>query len=75
MELLLPSFGLIAWTLSIVAVTMLICVVALKHLFRSNAVHGGEKLTWGLIICLLPAFGGLLYLVIGRKEFINTNQS
>ena len=71
MELLLPSYSLIAWSLCILGIIVAIWVVALRHLLKSEPSPQSDKVTWGLIICLLPVLGGLLYLYLHKRESLN----
>ena len=70
MELLVPGYGLIAWTLLTIALIVAIWVTALSHLVKNDSADRSDKISWAVIICLLPILGGLLYFAFGRKGII-----
>ncbi len=69
MELLLPGPGLIIWSV-IVLSSLILYVIALTDLVKSDFAGGNDKLIWVLLVLFLPVFGCLLYINIGRKNKI-----
>ena len=50
---------------------LLLPVVALVDIIRSNFPEQNSKLMWVVIVLLLPFLGSILYLAIGRKQKIS----
>ncbi|MBL0356876.1 MAG: PLDc N-terminal domain-containing protein [Chitinophagaceae bacterium] len=68
MELLTPQPGLIFCTI----LTLLICfplwLIALISILKNNFRDSTTKLTWVLVVLLVPLIGSVLYLAIGRNQ-------
>lgn len=47
---------------------VVLLVIALVDIVRRQAVTGGSKLLWILIVCLVNVIGPVVYLAVGRKE-------
>ena len=69
MDLLIPSFGLIFWSLF----WLVLWLVALVDVLRNNFNGQNEKLIWVLVIVFIPFLGPILYFIIGRKHRIKLN--
>jgi hypothetical protein len=54
--------------LPLAAVHLILLVTALVSLSRAEAVRGGKKWVWLLVIVLLNTIGPILYFTIGKKE-------
>lgn len=67
MELLLPQMGLIFWTIFSILL-LLLPILALVSILRSDFKDKTNKLLWVLIILFLPFIGPVLYFLIGRKQ-------
>ena len=48
-------------------------VFAIIEIVRSEFVDKTERLTWLLIVILLPFIGTILYILIGRKQRLNND--
>lgn len=66
MDLLLPNFGLVFWTIFGVVTTLFLW--ALIDLLKSSFKASNTKLMWVLILLFIPLLGSVLYLIIGRKQ-------
>ena len=74
MELLLPEAGLIIWTLfSIFMLMLLPMLFALYSILKNEFKDSITKLTWTLVVLLLPFFGTVLYFLIGKKQILKNN--
>ncbi len=74
MELLLPEAGLIIWLLFIVFILLLLPVLfALYSILKNEFKDSTTKLTWTLVVLLLPIFGPVLYYLIGKKQIVKNN--
>lgn len=69
MELLIPSIGLIFWTLLWLALWL----IALIDVLRGDFTNGNDKLIWILVIIFVPLLGSILYFIIGRRNKIKHN--
>lgn len=67
MELLTPSGGLIVWTF-LILLTLLLPILAVISLLRSEYRDSTTKLIWLIIILFVPLVGSVLYFIIGRKQ-------
>lgn len=67
MELLTPSGGLIVWTF-LIMLTLLLPILAVISLLRSEYRDSTTKLIWLIIILFVPLVGSVLYFIIGRKQ-------
>lgn len=67
MELLTPSGGLIVWTF-LILLTLLLPILAVISLLRSEYRDSTTKLIWLIIILFVPLAGSVLYFIIGRKQ-------
>jgi Phospholipase_D-nuclease N-terminal len=61
-----------AWEWAVVIIPLIIVqvtlmVIALVDLARRDAVRGGSKLVWGLVIVLINTIGPIVYLLWGRE--------
>lgn len=58
------------WTLlvPIVIIQVVIQIVALVDLYKREAVVGGRKWVWALVIILGEIIGAAVYLLFGRKD-------
>jgi hypothetical protein len=65
MNLLLPGgvATLIAFT------TLLLLVIALITLYKSNNANKITKIIWAMVIIFAPVIGATFYLVYGRSKF------
>lgn len=68
MTLITPSFGLFLWTM-VSLIILVLPIMALVHMFRSN-MQGQDRLTWVLLVVLMPVVGSALYFLIGRKRMV-----
>ena len=68
MTLITPSFGLFLWTM-VSLIILVLPIMALVHMFRSN-MQGQDRLTWVLLVVLMPVVGSVLYFLIGRKRMV-----
>lgn len=72
MELFDPSvFLMIATMVSVLS--LLLPVLALISLLRSEFQDKALKVVWVLMILLVPLIGPLLYFIIGRRQRIPMN--
>jgi predicted membrane channel-forming protein YqfA (hemolysin III family) len=71
MELLLPGFGLLFWTL-LVPFFIVLPLLALVSLLRATFNDSTTKLIWLIVILLVPVAGSLFYFFIGRRQRIPT---
>lgn len=69
MELLLPQFSLTFWLLFIL-IPFCIFLIAITDILRNQFKGAHTKLIWILVVLILPILGGILYLLIGRREKI-----
>jgi asparagine N-glycosylation enzyme membrane subunit Stt3 len=67
MELLMPSGGLIIWTILSIA-SLALMVIALVNVLKSEFKDSASKLIWVIVILFMPLIGSLLYFAIGRKQ-------
>lgn len=67
MELLTPSAALILW-MSLMLLTLLLPILAVISLLRSEYRDSTTKLIWLIAILFLPFVGPVLYFLIGRKQ-------
>jgi uncharacterized membrane protein len=67
MELLMPSVGLIIWSILSV-ISLVLTVIALVNVLRSEFKDSTSKLIWVAVILFMPLIGSILYLQIGRKQ-------
>jgi uncharacterized membrane protein len=67
MELLMPSVGLIIWSILSV-ISLVLTVIALVNVLRSQFKDSTSKLIWVAVILFMPLIGSILYLQIGRKQ-------
>lgn len=67
MELLTPSAGLIMW-MFLILLTLLLPILAVISLLRSQYRDSTTKLVWLLVILFMPLAGPVLYYIIGRKQ-------
>ncbi|TJY38520.1 PLDc_N domain-containing protein [Cohnella pontilimi] len=54
--------------LPLVFVNLVLVITALISLFKAQAVRGGKKWVWALVIILINMIGPILYFTIGKKE-------
>ena len=66
MELLTPEPSLILWVLLFLA-HIIVLMVALIQIGRSNSRETNERLMWVLIVLFLPLAGSILYFYSGKK--------
>jgi hypothetical protein len=59
---------LIKALLPLAAVNLILLITALVSLSRVEAVRGGKKWVWVLIIVLVNTIGPILYFTVGKKE-------
>lgn len=67
MTLLTPALSLFLWMI-IGLILLVLPAIALVHIFRSN-IQGPDRLTWVLLVLLMPVAGSILYFLVGRKRF------
>ena len=60
------SMGFIEWI--IVLVFLVLSIVALIDILKSNFKESINKIAWVLIVILLPMVGTILYFAIGRHQ-------
>ncbi|MDB5197096.1 MAG: hypothetical protein JWP88_1467 [Flaviaesturariibacter sp.] len=65
MDLFVPNFGLIVWSI-IIPFTFL--VLALIDILRNHFKGQNEKLIWILAVVFFPVIGAILYFIIGRRN-------
>ena len=71
MELLLPEWGLIFWT--VLGIFLIPWLIALISILRNDFKDSITKLTWVVVVIFLPVIGSLLYFIIGRSQRIIKN--
>jgi hypothetical protein len=54
--------------LPLVAVNLVLMITALVSLTKTEAVRGGKKWVWALVIVFINTLGPILYFTIGKKE-------
>ncbi|MDB4867252.1 MAG: PLDc protein [Cohnella sp.] len=59
---------LIKALLPLAAVNLILLITALVSLSRVEAVRGGKKWVWVLIVVLVNTIGPILYFTVGKKE-------
>ncbi len=69
MELFSPDMSLISWTV-ISIIMILLPVIALLYLMKSNSKDTTNKLIWVLIIIFIPILGSLIYFSMKLKDWI-----
>ena len=62
------SFGLFIWQF-LILLAIGLWVYCLIHILK-NKFEKNDKIVWVLVVILLPIFGSLLYLLIGRKKIV-----
>lgn len=69
MDLLLPGFGILTWTL-LAIVAIIIPIFTIYKLATNQKINGDKKLIWLLIILLFPIVGsGSYYIFSYNKSF------
>ncbi|MBB3123668.1 putative integral membrane protein [Mesoflavibacter sabulilitoris] len=58
------------WQVLILLVGLLLPIIALVDVIRSNFKGSNNKLIWVLVILFLNIFGALLYFLIGTRQKI-----
>lgn len=58
------------WQVLILLVGLLLPIIALVDVIRSNFKGANDKLIWVLVILFLNIFGALLYFLIGTRQKI-----
>ncbi|MCP4053518.1 MULTISPECIES: PLD nuclease N-terminal domain-containing protein [Mesoflavibacter] len=58
------------WQVLILLVGLLLPIIALVDVIRSNFKGSNDKLIWVLVILFLNIFGALLYFLIGTRQKI-----
>lgn len=58
------------WQVLILLVGLLLPIIALVDVIRSNFKGSNDKLIWVLVILFLNIFGALLYFFIGTRQKI-----
>ena len=58
------------WQVLIILVGLLLPIIALVDVIRSNFKGSNDKLIWVLVILFLNIFGALLYFLIGTRQKI-----
>ena len=58
------------WQVLILLVGLLLSIIALVDVIRSNFKGSNDKLIWVLVILFLNIFGALLYFLIGTRQKI-----
>ena len=58
------------WQVLILLVGLLLPIIALVDVIRSNFKGFNDKLIWVLVILFLNIFGALLYFLIGTRQKI-----
>ena len=61
--------GLLFWSVFSILILVL-PVVALLNLLKSNFKDSTTKLIWVVVILLLPVAGSILYFIVGRRQRI-----
>lgn len=56
------------WQVLILLVGLLLPIIALVDVIRSNFKGSNDKLIWVLVILFLNIFGALLYFLIGTRQ-------
>ncbi|HKJ40537.1 MAG TPA: PLD nuclease N-terminal domain-containing protein [Sunxiuqinia sp.] len=59
----------------IAAVLFILWIIVLIDVLRSEFKHSIDKLVWVNVVGFIPLLGMILYLAIGRKQKINTNEN
>lgn len=57
----------VAVLVPLIIIQLTLMIVALVDLARREAVRGGSKLVWALVIVLINTIGPILYLLWGRE--------
>lgn len=70
MELMVPGWGLIIFSV-LTLVVLLLWVIALWDVLRSQFASANDKLIWVLVVLFAPVVGILFYFLAGRKNKIN----
>jgi len=52
---------------------ILLPLIALIDILRSDFRGNNDKLIWVLVVLLIPILGSILYFIIGRKKRVTTN--
>jgi hypothetical protein len=68
MELLISMPGGFEWV--IIVCVLLIPVMALVEIIRSQFANPENKIIWVLVVLLMPFIGAFLYWIFGRQQKI-----
>jgi uncharacterized membrane protein len=52
----------------------LFCVYFLNSLIRNKDYSAKHKITWGLIITLVPFLGAIVYILVFKKQYGRPNE-
>ena len=70
----ISDFALGIFAFVLVAITIILFVIALMDLFKSR-LPTNTKLLWLIVILIAPVLGSLIYLLVGRNQRINRDES
>jgi len=65
-----PEFFILAFVIAIAIVPLLISIVAIVDIVRSQFKEQNDKLVWLVLVLFLPLIGSFLYFYIGRSRRI-----
>ncbi len=70
-QALLPAMTLVAWIGLIGLVHLLLFMMALVNIMKSEFKNNTNKILWVIIVLALPYLGVLLYFLIGRQQRVD----
>lgn len=67
------EFIAIAMLVLFILVPFVLFIWALADILKSEFKDTNNRIVWLIIVLLVPMFGAILYLVIGRKQKVNSS--
>jgi hypothetical protein len=71
MELLLPSIGLLTWTI-LALVSFVLTIIALISVAGNKQLDVAAKFIWAVLIIFVPTLGPILYFINCKPNKRNT---
>ena len=66
-----PEMVIISFVFLIPLILIIVCLV---DIVRSDFKDSTVKLLWAVIVILAPVIGGLMYLLLGRRQKVRFNK-
>ncbi len=70
-----PLTRLMAWIVLIGILHMLLFILTLVNIMKSEFTNNINKILWVLIVLVMPVLGALLYFFIGRQQRVNQGET